>query len=179
MTGAGVVTVTAGGSSYVVCSLLPSALIRGYYFVWLILDLCLFFAVPFIVMLVCNISILTKVVCLAKKRRCSLQAGVRTQTAPSSSKTKKMLRTVTRRVVLLSITFCICNAPISVLNVILISSQATNILPEEHVETYRVIFNILMFLNNGVNFLLYCMIGSGFRKDFVSIFKSGSRTSTT
>lgn len=178
-TGSGLVTVYVRGNSYIMCNLLTSAMIRDYFIVWLVLDLCLFFLVPFVVMLVCNAFILAKVVCLAKKRQSNLQAGGKTQNTSVGGKTKKMLKTVTRRVIILSIAYCICNAPISIFNVILISDHATDILPEGNVQTYRIIFHVLMFLNNGINFLLYCMIGSGFRKDFVGIFKSGSRTSTT
>ena len=175
-TGTGILTVYTRGTSYTVCSLRPSAMIRDYFVVWLILDLCLFFVIPFGLMLVCNMSILAKVVCLANKRRAQLQGGGKPKAAPPTSKSQKMLKTVTRRVVILSITYCVCNAPISIFNAILISGNADDVIPVNHVEIYRTVFHLLMYLNNGVNFFLYCMIGSGFRKDFMNIFRPGSNS---
>lgn len=172
-------TVYSQGSSYVTCSLQTTALIRNYFIVWIILDLCLFFIVPVVVMLICNMSILAKVVLLANRRRCNLQGDGKSKTATLSKKNKKMLKTVTRRVVILSLTYCICNAPISILNAVLISNNADDIIQEADVQSYRIVFNLLMYLNNGVNFLLYCIIGSGFRRDFMGIFKSGSRSSSS
>ncbi|WAR14089.1 SIFAR-like protein [Mya arenaria] len=161
------------------CTIHSSSLIKNSFVVWLVLDLCLFFIIPFGIMLFCNISIMAKVVCLANARRNTLQARGGQTTAPRGGRSQKMLKTVTRRIIVLSVTYCVCNAPLAIYNLILISDGADDILNSEHIAGYRIVFHILMFLNNGVNFLLYCMIGSGFRKDFVGMFKSGSRTSTT
>ncbi|XP_052820564.1 growth hormone secretagogue receptor type 1-like [Mya arenaria] len=183
-TGSGIETAiymhsNGGGFSVQECTIHSSSLIKNSFVVWLVLDLCLFFIIPFGIMLFCNISIMAKVVCLANARRNTLQARGGQTTAPRGGRSQKMLKTVTRRIIVLSVTYCVCNAPLAIYNLILISDGADDILNSEHIAGYRIVFHILMFLNNGVNFLLYCMIGSGFRKDFVGMFKSGSRTSTT
>ncbi|KAL4232957.1 hypothetical protein ACF0H5_007645 [Mactra antiquata] len=143
---------------------------------WFYIDLFFFFFIPFLIMIISNSLILTKVVCLANRRNSSLHA--RGQNRPMG-KNQKMLKTVTRRIVILSLVYISCNLPLGVLNVILMSPNADEIINPEYVQTFRINFHILMYLNNGVNFLLYCMIGSGFRKDFIGIFRSSSRTSTT
>lgn len=176
LTGVDVVTVHTPTTTWTVCSPLSESIYRKFLHIWFYVDLCIFFIVPFLVMLICNISILAKVVCLAKKRRSSLHARGQNQTG---GKSKKMLKTVTRRVVILCVTYFVCNSPLAVLNVIVSSPQADFILDADDVQYYRLAFHILMYLNNGVNFLLYCMIGSGFRKDFIGIFRPSSRTSTT
>lgn len=158
------------------CRPLTDTIYRKNLLEWFYIDLSLFFIVPFLLMLVCNISILAKVVCLAQKRSASLHA--QRQNKPSG-KSKKMLKTVTRRIVILTVTFMVCNAPLSIVNVMLSSPKADDIINAEHVQYYRIPFHMLMYANNGVNFILYCLIGSGFRKDFMGIIRPSSRTSTT
>ncbi|XP_045196298.1 galanin receptor type 2-like [Mercenaria mercenaria] len=176
LTSVDVVDVYTPTSTWKECSPLSDTIYRQNLHAWFYIDLCIFFLLPFVVMLICNVSILAKVVCLAQKRSASLHARGQNQT---SAKSKKMLKTVTRRIVILTIAYIVCNSPLSVLNVILSSSKADYIVEAEHVQFYRIPFHVLMFVNNGVNFLLYCLIGSGFRKDFMSILRPSSRTSTT
>lgn len=176
LTGVDVVTVYTPASTWNVCSPLSDSIYNKYLHAWFYIDLCIFFIVPFGIMLICNIFILAKVVCLAKKRSSSLHARGQNQTG---AKSKKMLKTVTRRIVILCLTYFLCNSPLAVFNVIVSSPKANYIIAAKDVQYYRVAFHILMYLNNGVNFLLYCMIGSGFRKDFMGILRPSSRTSTT
>lgn len=178
ITGVDVVKLYRGNDMWLECNPLSDSIYSRYLQAWFYVDLCVFFVIPFGIMLVCNVSILAKVGCIATKRRSSLQERTLKTTKPSS-KSKKMLKTVTRRIVILCITYLICNCPLVVLNVILTSDNARYIISEENVQYFRLTFHVLMYVNNGVNFLLYCMIGSGFRKDFIGIFRPSSRTSTT
>ena len=173
--------VSGNGSGFTLttCSLLPSSAISRSSTAFFVLDMCVFFLLPFGIMVMCNVSILAKVVCLASAKRNTLQARGGQTTPAHNGRSQKMCRTVTRRIVILSLTYCLCNAPLSIYNLILTSDTAGDVVYADHVDIYRIAFHILVYLNNGVNFLLYCMIGSGFRKDFVGMFRSGSRTSTT
>ena len=119
---------------------------------------------------------------LAKKRRTTLQARGQEQSKSATGKSKKMLKTVTKRIVILSVAFCLCNAPLSIYNIIVLTPSLMKQLDSTQkmiLLELRLPFHILLYLNNGINFLLYCFIGSGFRKDLVGIFRPSSRTSTT
>ena len=123
-------------------------------------------------MLICNVTILCKVICLARMRNNNLQeCGGQ----PHDAKRQKRLNTVSRRIIILSTTYLICNAPLCIFIVL---KKKNNIVSIKHELVYTTVFSICMFLNNGVNFLLYCLIGSGFRKYFIGLFKSENRSST-
>ena len=82
---------------------------------------------------------------------------------------KHMIKTVTWRIIILSLTFCFFIAP----GAIYMTLRVTSV-----VSWYLVVGDttiIIMFLNNGVNFFLYYMIGSEFRRDLILICKFRSQ----
>ncbi|XP_052286337.1 neuropeptide SIFamide receptor-like isoform X2 [Dreissena polymorpha] len=164
--------------SYDECGILATSLISNNFVVIIILDLCVLFVFPFGIMLICNVSILLKVICLARMRRNTLQERGGQTKSTRVCKSQKMLKTVTRRIIILSTTYFLCNAPLCIFNILLMNSKK-NTVSMDHASIYRNVFHICMFFNNGVNFMLYCLIGSGFRKDLIGIFKSGSRSSSS
>ncbi|KAH3797838.1 hypothetical protein DPMN_151426 [Dreissena polymorpha] len=129
-----------------------------------VFDLCMFFVCPFSIILVCNLSILIKII----KSRKAVQASGGQTTGNEGG--RRMLRTVTWRIIGLCLTFCVCIGPYQIHNMFLWTgtSTSTSVLWSF---IRSDIFHIIMFLNNGVNFILYCMIGSGFRKDLMAICK--------
>ena len=178
LVGVDVIILMTNSSTWMECNMLSGSALLKYLNVWLYMDLSLFFIIPFAIIILCNSTILSKVVFLANKRKKSLHAqGQKSRGKPS--KAERMLKTVTVRIVVLSVTYCLCTGPISVLNTLLISPSFTEVVDGEHVQYLRIPFHLLMYLNNGINFFLYCFIGSGFRKDLIGIFRPGSWRSTS
>ena len=175
--GVDVITLMTNTTTWNECNALSTSALKMYMKIWLYMDLSLFFIIPFAVIVICNTAILARVAYLANKRRKTLQArGVK---ANGKSKADKMLKTVTVRIVVLSITYCLCTAPLSILNILLMTSSFSDVIADEHVQYLRIPFHMLMYLNNGCNFYLYCFIGSGFRKDLVGIFRPSSWSSSS
>ncbi|XP_052286339.1 thyrotropin-releasing hormone receptor-like isoform X2 [Dreissena polymorpha] len=145
------------------CEILTSSLFGISSLTMIFVDLCVLFVFPFIIILICNISILLKVICVKRMRRNTLQE----RGGQQNSSRQNILKTVTCRIIILSTAFLICNAPLLLFNAL--DSYESNVSVDD-ANVYSTVFHICMFLNNGVNFLLYCLIGSGFRKDFIGIF---------
>ena len=177
LVGVDVITLMTNTSTWMECNMLSKSVLLKYLSTWLYMDLSLFFIIPFLLIILCNTSILSKVVVLANKRKKSLHA--QGQKPRGKTKAERMLKTVTVRIVILSVTYCLCTGPISILNILIISPRFNTLLDGEHVQYLRIPFHLLMYLNNGINFFLYCFIGSGFRKDLVGIFRSGSWSSSS
>lgn len=177
LVGVDVITLMTNSSTWTECNMLSKSALKKYLLAWLYMDLSLFFIIPFIVIIVCNSAILARVIYLARKRKKTLQArGVKSN---KSSKAERMLKTVTVRIILLSVTYCVCTGPISVLNSLLMSPSFSRMIADGSVQYLRIPFHLLMYLNNGINFFLYCFIGSGFRKDLVGIFRPSSWSSSS
>ncbi|XP_052248385.1 thyrotropin-releasing hormone receptor-like [Dreissena polymorpha] len=124
-----------------------------------IFDLCMFFVGPFSIIIICNVLILINII---KRKQAIKDFGSQTT---GNRGNQHMLKTVTLRVIILSLTYCLCIAPGQIYWVV------NNTLDSSFSVVLYDVFNILMYLNNGVNFILYCMLGSGFRKDLVEMFK--------
>ena len=175
--GVDVITLMTNSTTWKECNALSKSALKKYLTAWLYMDLSLFFIIPFAVIIVCNTAILARVAYLANKRRKTLQArGVK---ANGKSKADRMLKTVTLRIIGLSLTYCLCTGPLSILNILLVTPTFSEMIADEHVQYLRIPFHLMMYLNNGCNFYLYCFIGSGFRKDLVGIFRPTSWSSSS
>ena len=177
LVGVDIITLMTISSTWTECNMLSKSALLKYLSAWLYMDLSLFFIIPFILILGCNSGIMLKVVLLANKRKKALQA--RGQKPNGTTKAEKMLKTVTVRIIMLSVTYCVCTGPISILNTLIVSESFKSMMAAEDVQYLRVPFHLLMYLNNGINFFLYCFIGSGFRKDLVGIFRPTSWSSSS
>ena len=137
-----------------------------------ILDILILFVFPLSIILISKGFILLKVIFLARMRRNTLQDCRWQSTASQVGQRQKRLKTVSRRVIILSTTYLICNAPLCNFNVILMKE---NNISMEIENLYKTMYHIFMFLSNNDNFMLYCLIRSGFKKVFIKPFKRGSR----
>ena len=138
---------------------------------WFYAELVIHFGLPFVIIVICNMCILVKAVLLVIKRYRHL-TGVRR----GQSNDTGILRAIPYWAVLLSIAFCTGVGPIHIYG---FKETLQSKLPpeaemdgrENHgVDLVYLTFVILMYLNNAINFLLYCTIGSDFRKDIVKLF---------
>ena len=142
---------------------------------WPWIDLSIFSLVPFIIILVCNISIVCRLL-LSSHRRRQLQlvpasssggSGHGTGAACGNSK----LTTMTSILLCVSIMFLCTTAPISIF---LIGQKYWPANPDpqtqERLQSAWVIVNLVSYTNNSLNFVLYCLSGRRFRKEVVSMF---------
>ncbi|XP_064630878.1 galanin receptor type 1-like [Lineus longissimus] len=145
------------------CVIATEAYDDFFHFIWQVIDLPFNNGIPFLVIVACNVSILIAVIRGYSHRRELQNPGhcVSEQSARMTSMTF-MLTTV-------SVTFIVLTLPISVFYVV---SSFTNLLPVN--DLTWLIHDILTFLsysNNGINFLLYCLSGSQFRREVCLMFR--------
>lgn len=146
---------------------------------WYYLEGLVHFILPFVIIIVSNISITIKVLGVANSQRRWYQ-GLR-ERLRRTAQGKKLLTTVTLRTIVLSVAFCFGVGPIHLCgyketlqdkkiinNVTHIGGKMDKPPPE------YICFVILMYVNNAVNFLLYCLIGSSFRRDLRKLFPRGT-----
>ena len=138
---------------------------------WFYAELVIHFGLPFVIIVICNMCILVKTVLLVIKRYRHL-TGIRRDQSNDTG----ILRAIPYWAVLLSIAFCIGVGPIHIHGYketlqFKLPPEAEMDGRENHgVDLVYLTFVILMYLNNAINFLLYCTIGSDFRKDIVKLF---------
>ena len=141
-----------------------------FFFVWNYIDLCKFSLMPFLILSLSNICIIYKVVSNNRKMKC--------QVAPSTSKsTHRKASSMSRLLLALNIEFIFCTAPVCVY---LISEPywiprdvPRNVQLED---PWWAVVNILMYTNNAVNFILYCLSGSTFRQELKRVLKTTADT---
>jgi hypothetical protein len=132
---------------------------------WYWIDLFAYSCLPFVVISYCNCSIYYQVIKGQIKRE-NLQnrgGGLGRQSAKLTSMTK-MLTTV-------SVMFILLTLPVSVNYIVygrlVISS---NKIFAQYVLSYTVT-NLLSYANNSINFLLYCVSGTQFRREVFQMFR--------
>ena len=129
-------------------------ILKGDYI--LVVDSVLYSFGPFILMFITNFAIAFKFM----RARCN-------QSNSTESTNQALLKSATRgtvMVVTVSVTFLILTAPSAVSSALWYVIQ----LPENPI--YRVFMNITQYLNHGINGVLYCIVGSRFRKELIRIF---------
>ena len=135
--------------------------------VWSWIDFGMFCLFPLSVIVVGNICILANV--MRSQRRLSavsLQQEETRSRRRSSSGRGGTLSSLTAMLLVLNTVFLITTLPISVYNIgynhwVYTSNHQTI----ASLELWWAIVNMLMYTNNSVNFLLYCLSGSRFRKE--------------
>lgn len=118
--------------------------------VWMWLDMGFLFMVPFVLIVVGNLLIMYKIF---KSRTILIKEG------RYISYRTRIANSFTIRAIALSITFLVCLLPVTSFEVIGTNSDYE---PPEYADD---IVHILLYANSAFNFILYCAIGSGFRKD--------------
>ena len=139
--------------------------------IWFYTELSLHFAIPFIAIVISNTSMFTKAMVRAYHRRKSPD----NLTDRTTDSDRRMLKNMSVRIVVLSVAFCIGVGPIHLygyketLQFEQLDSDI-NSRTKKYSGSLYIPFVILMYLNNGINLYLYCLIGSGFRNDLLKLF---------
>ena len=133
-------------------------------FLWM--DLVILYIAPWIILLICNTLILFKIGLKQRDRKRKFVTMRR--------RSDKTLSAVTTRIVAMNLAFCCCNAPIVILDLIQYTSDS-----QVHIQHYilRHIFQLLMYINNSINFVLYSTFGTSFRQDLVDLLFPSRRRS--
>ncbi|XP_045210919.1 thyrotropin-releasing hormone receptor-like [Mercenaria mercenaria] len=143
--------------------------------VWTWIDLCKYSLLPFALLSTGNICIIYKLASSSRK--------VRTQVAPSTSQTQAPSgneRTSNMSVLLvcLNFVFITCTAPVCIYFI-----GEPYWIPKDVPRTIQLqdpwwaIVNMLMYINNSANFVLYCLTGSRFRESVRKLFRCHDKTS--
>ena len=100
----------------------------------------------------------------------------KTQGGQTNIKDSRMI-SLTLRIFILSTVHLISTGPIAVAEVMKASSiDSAVFFTFKSIPVYRA-FNLLFYLNSGVNFVLYCLFGSEFRQDLYEILRLKSKRS--
>ncbi|KAL4227922.1 hypothetical protein ACF0H5_013361 [Mactra antiquata] len=147
---------------------------------WPWIDLCAFCAIPSTVIVIGNGLILFKVLKSQKKTKARIVptiAGGSRQTTGNAGKQSSM----TAILFTLNVVFLISTSPISIYNVGY-AYWADGASPELYavLDLWWAVVNMLMYTNNSLNFLLYCLSGTKFRREVIRMFccRNNSAAST-
>ena len=135
--------------------------INDYQRISQIMDSVLYSFGPFVSMFVANFAIVFKFL----KAKCKSNCTESTNQALVKAATRGTMMVVT-----VSVTFLILTAPTAVdqavLHVIHLASDPM----------YQLFMNVTQYLNHSINGLLYCLVGSRFRNEFLKILCRKKRT---
>ncbi|XP_076465414.1 cysteinyl leukotriene receptor 1-like [Babylonia areolata] len=135
------------------------------YKVWPWIDLCLYSLVPFCIIIVCNISIVVKLIIGSQR----VQSMFHLTISPTVN-----LSSMTAILMVLNTTFLITTMPVSITNIMepyIITADSS----EEEKERFHMIWaivNLLQYTHHTINFLLYCLSGSRFREELKAMFSA-------
>ncbi|KAL4235770.1 hypothetical protein ACF0H5_004162 [Mactra antiquata] len=140
------------------CDTLENGTFHQIYFpIWMWMDLCILFMIPFVIIVLGNSLVLYKIL---KSRQILIREG------RYLSYRTRIANSFTIRAIAISITFLVCLLPVTTHEVYLIHTGDR--LP---MVAYSLI-HILLYANSAFNFILYCAIGSGFRKDLKKVISN-------
>ncbi|KAK2158227.1 hypothetical protein LSH36_174g03050 [Paralvinella palmiformis] len=120
--------------------------------VWTWIDLMVSSCVPFVLMLSCNVGIITRLSYMQRKRRQSISTN------------KRRTSTMTGILITINFVFFLTTAPIA----IYLSTEEHWIDAVEDEQRLNVVYacvNMVAYTNNAINFILYCVSGPSFRKE--------------
>lgn len=117
---------------------------------------------PFVVLLYCNMNILACLVAAHYRRRHQLHLV---------SGNNPRMTTMTAIMLVVSLTFFLLTAPITVYLIIQRNWLDTDDASvNATADMWWAVVNMLSYTNNAINFLLYCMSGSKFRQQLLKVF---------
>ncbi|XP_052083777.1 uncharacterized protein LOC127721143 [Mytilus californianus] len=133
---------------------------------WSVLDLCLYSAIPSVFMIIGNILIVVKVLRSRKGIQRHSDSGSSNRTNGSSRNSKFSSMTIV--LIMLNIFFVILTSPSGILLIGMIywETHDNEILIWQLVD----VFDVLSYLDNSLNFMLYCLSGSLFRQEVIKLF---------
>lgn len=143
--------------------------------IWPWIDLCIFCLVPFTLLFTGNISIITRVLIIKHKTRTRVAPPSRSTGAKHADKTSQMAAML----LTLNAVFCVCVTPISIY--LIGEPHWLKTIETHHEEAvltlWWAIVNSFMYLNNTLNFVLYFLSGSRFRREVKALFCGGQALS--
>lgn len=142
-----------------------AAYVKFFALVWNYIDLCKYSLIPFFILSLSNICIIYKVVSNNRKMKRQVAPSNVATTHDKTSSMSKLLLT-------LNFVFIITTAPVCVYLIgepyWIPRDVPRNIQLED---PWWAFVNILMYINNTVNFILYCFSGSRFRRELKRLFR--------
>ncbi|XP_064629317.1 FMRFamide receptor-like [Lineus longissimus] len=150
------------------CYIRDGTLYKSFWLMkWYWIDLMAFSGLPFLAISYCNCSILYQVL-QGQKMRNKLQ-----NSGDHSVASAAKLTSMTRMLTIVSVVFILLTLPVSVHFIVygqLIVSFVTQKQIAQYVLSYTVT-NLLSYVNNTINFLLYCLSGTQFRREVFQMFR--------
>ena len=137
-----------------------------YFSVWPWIDTVVTFLLPCSCLIVGNILIVLRL----RKREAYGVNSVSQTLATEARRAKTSV--ITRRVITLNVIYIVCMTPACVLAIVspyCFSDYSRNTNTRGLSELLTAVVTMMMFLNNGVNFLLYIFLGSRFRRELFHV----------
>ncbi len=131
--------------------------------IWPWIDFSFFSLIPFVIILTCNASIIFQLVITRRNRRNNLHAST-----PSNLRINSM----TAILLTIAVVFFILTAPISIYLIMQVAWIPLSVSAHTKAKAnmWWAIVNMLSYTNNAINFLLYCLSGTRFRKEVKLMF---------
>lgn len=169
-----------GTRTVTVCGYITDGYYDFWHTKWPWIDLTVFCGVPFCCLLLGNLLIFIKVLVTHRAIKRKI-APVVTCPGTTPPKNDSKLSSMSIMLFTLNTMFLLCTTPISVY-LIGYPTWVVGSVGREYaiIDMMWAIVNILMYTNNSVNFLLYILSGSRFRREFKDLFreKVSNRTTT-
>ena len=133
----------------------------GYFLehIWIWLDTIIFSLMPFGVMLACSIIILVEI----KMKSKNIISSRRNASIKSKQRNKKLLLML----IVTNLNFVFCSLPLCI-NIV-IMNRFKDLSYNSH--GYQIIFHILSYINNSINFIFYILFSTNYRKVLFSILR--------
>lgn len=139
--------------------------------IWPWIDLAVFCLIPFSVIVVGNGCILFKVIKSQRKTNSRIVPSITTNQSRTTHHNGPKHSSMTAMLFTLNMVFLFTTSPVSIYNI-----GYTHWVAEESHQNYAnldlwwAIVNMLMYTNNSLNFLLYCLSGTRFRQEVKRLF---------
>ncbi|XP_064622921.1 FMRFamide receptor-like [Lineus longissimus] len=137
---------------------------------WLRVDLCIYSVIPFTAILICNCILIKKV-----RKSQSKQKELQTRMTSDDEASESRMISMTRMLITVSLTFILLTLPTSIYFVargmIVIQSKEQSYA----LQLAYAITTMISLVNHSINFLLYCLSGTQFRREVYLMFKGQKR----
>ena len=137
---------------------------KGFFQIWPLVDALISTYVPFLIMLMCNALVISRILYRRFQRKKVMSVSVRREHFGMTSMTCMLLTT--------TFTFLVLTTPVSLYLMGQISWWKEERKRNNNFVIFWAIAQQLMYLNNAINFVLYCVSNQQFRRELYFIFQS-------
>ena len=130
------------------------------YMTWPWIDAFVASYIPFAVMLVCNVAIISKLINATLMRKSSMNVG---------RNVSNKMGTLTAMLLTLNLIFLLTTSPIAIFLAFQEHFEVDTPISKARFELAWYVVLILQHSNSALNFFLYCLSGARFRKEFVAL----------